>query len=213
MNLGSVLAAGLRCEMDGFMEPGLTVELFRAIRHQNPISYIYVQTGYEEGLRRKAVYSKLHRIWVEAQVTKDACEDIGFAISTFEQVLAPRSITSTPTAPQSASPSDVPDSSASLFIPRQETRIRVATGDSLVGLLVQKGGIAESQARAIQSALVTNFSFDFRANSNLLVITSGEVFGSYDALEVQVLEGDIVLAFVRLSETGEFEPVASAGGQ
>ncbi len=203
MNLGSVLATALRCERDGFMTPGRTVELFRTIRHQNPTSYPYVQTGYEEGLRRRAVYSKLHRIWVEAEVTKEACEEIRFAISTFEQLVAP----------QSVSPGEVEDSSELPSSPRQETRIRVEVGDSLVGLLIERAGIPELEARAIQSARVSNFSFNFRADPNLLVVTSGEVFGSYAALEVQILEGDTVLAFVRRAGTGEFEPVDSTRGQ
>ena len=93
-----------------------------------------------------------------------------------------------------------------------EETATVASGDSLLKLLMDRGA-SEEEARKIQSALVANYSFDFRAGQSLRVGLEPDEEGRVRPIRVSLYAEDAHLATVALSDTGIFVPAAAPQGR
>ena len=88
-----------------------------------------------------------------------------------------------------------------------EKVISVAEGDSMKKILLEEGA-TEEEATAIQSALVANFSFDFRAGQKLRLGIAESDDGTLHPVRVTLYEDTLHLATVALSDTGAFVAAA-----
>ncbi len=100
------------------------------------------------------------------------------------------------------------------FDPQIEEKIlTVARGDALADLLADAGATAE-EAQQIQSALVANFSFSFRAGQTLRLGVADDGDGRIRPVRLSLYDADNHLATVALSDGGIFvaaaEPVPDA---
>lgn len=84
-----------------------------------------------------------------------------------------------------------------------EKVISVAEGDSMKKTLLEEGATPE-EATAIQSALVANFSFDFRAGQKIRLGLAERDDGTLSPVRVTLYEDTLHLATVALSDTGAF---------
>jgi murein DD-endopeptidase MepM/ murein hydrolase activator NlpD len=95
----------------------------------------------------------------------------------------------------------------------EEKIVTVARGDALADLLT-KAGATTDEARQIQSALVANFSFNFRAGQTLRLGLAGDDDGRVRPVRLSLYDGNAHLATVALSDGGIFvaaaEPVPDA---
>ncbi|HEX2255810.1 MAG TPA: M23 family metallopeptidase, partial [Afifellaceae bacterium] len=88
----------------------------------------------------------------------------------------------------------------------EEDIVTVAAGDSLTDLLMDRGA-TEAEARQIQSALVANFSFDFRAGQSLRMGLDQDEDGRVRPIRVS-LYADQHLATVALADSGVYVAAA-----
>jgi murein DD-endopeptidase MepM/ murein hydrolase activator NlpD len=89
-----------------------------------------------------------------------------------------------------------------------EEVVTVAGGDSLIELLADRGA-TEAEARQIQSALVANFSFDFRAGQTLRVGLDQDDDARVRPIRVSLYAEDKHLATVALADSGIYVPAAA----
>jgi murein DD-endopeptidase MepM/ murein hydrolase activator NlpD len=89
----------------------------------------------------------------------------------------------------------------------EEKVLAVEQGASMKRMLIAEGA-SEAQAVAIQSALVANFSFDFRAGQKLRIGLAPDGSGAATPVRVSLYSGDAHLASVALSDTGNFVAAA-----
>lgn len=89
----------------------------------------------------------------------------------------------------------------------QEEVATVAGGDSLLKLLMDRGA-TETEARQVQSALVANFSFDFRAGQSLRLGLEADGDGRVRPIRVSLYAEETHLATVALADSGIFVPAA-----
>ena len=90
----------------------------------------------------------------------------------------------------------------------EERVLPVVEGASMKKMLVGEGA-SEEQAAAIQSALVANFSFDFRAGQMLRVGVAADEAGVAKPVRVSLYEGGAHIATVALSDTGTYVAAAA----
>jgi hypothetical protein len=84
-NSGSVFAAGLRCESSGFMDQGQTTVVMALSVQRLPSSYAQqVRNGYEEGLRRSAIYSKNAARWIPVSISQETCKQVDYAVKQYK---------------------------------------------------------------------------------------------------------------------------------
>jgi murein DD-endopeptidase MepM/ murein hydrolase activator NlpD len=79
----------------------------------------------------------------------------------------------------------------------------VVEGASMKKMLLAEGA-TEAQALAIQSALVANFSFDFRAGQKVRLGLAPDESGAIRPVRVSLYEGERHIATVALSDTGTY---------
>jgi hypothetical protein len=83
-NTGSLFAAGTQCETKGYMAQGQVTPLLTiTLRDVHPTLAAAVTRGYQEGLRRHAIYYKNSDRWVAYQLTKEICSQIQNAVSQY----------------------------------------------------------------------------------------------------------------------------------
>jgi hypothetical protein len=83
-NVGSVFAAGTMCEMKGYITQGQTTPLMTLFLLRVPaIDGERIRDGYQQGLKRTAVYSKDHG-WVSYPLTADGCSKVQYAITQYK---------------------------------------------------------------------------------------------------------------------------------
>jgi murein DD-endopeptidase MepM/ murein hydrolase activator NlpD len=88
-----------------------------------------------------------------------------------------------------------------------EEVVTVATGDSLIELLMDRGA-TEAEARQVQSALVANFSFDFRAGQTLRLDLDQDEDGRMRPIRVSLYAEQKHLATVALADSGVYVAAA-----
>jgi murein DD-endopeptidase MepM/ murein hydrolase activator NlpD len=88
-----------------------------------------------------------------------------------------------------------------------EEVVTVAGGDSLIELLTDRGA-TEAEARQIQSALVANFSFDFRAGQTLRLGLEQDDDARVRPIRVGLYAEEKHLATVALADSGVYVPAA-----
>lgn len=86
-----------------------------------------------------------------------------------------------------------------------EKVVDVVQGASLKALLAQEGATPE-EAGAIQTALVANFAFDFRAGQKLRLGIAEDASGRARPVRVTLYDGETHLATVGLSDGGGYVP-------
>jgi murein DD-endopeptidase MepM/ murein hydrolase activator NlpD len=86
--------------------------------------------------------------------------------------------------------------------------LAVAEGASMKKMLVAEGA-TEAQALAIQSALVANFSFDFRAGQKVRLGLAPDESGAIGPVRVSLYEAERHIATVALSDTGTYVPASA----
>jgi hypothetical protein len=86
--------------------------------------------------------------------------------------------------------------------------LAVAEGASMKKMLVAEGA-TEAQALAIQSALVANFSFDFRAGQKVRLGLAPDESGAIGPVRVSLYESERHIATVALSDTGTYVPASA----
>jgi uncharacterized protein len=83
-NTGSVFAAGNQCELKGLMSQNQTTPLMASIMKRVASSYaLGIRTGYEEGLKRSAVYSRNAGTWVSININQETCRQIAYAVNQY----------------------------------------------------------------------------------------------------------------------------------
>jgi hypothetical protein len=88
-NTGSVFAAGTQCEMKGYMAQGQTTPLMvRYMQRLPAIDAEGLRDGYQQGLKRTAIYSKNNNGWFPYPLTAEGCSKIQFAITQYKIALA-----------------------------------------------------------------------------------------------------------------------------
>lgn len=90
----------------------------------------------------------------------------------------------------------------------EEKVLAVVEGASMKKMLVGEGA-SEQQAAAIQSALVANFSFDFRAGQMLRLGLASDDAGGTKPVRVSLYEAGTHIATVALSDTGTYVAAAA----
>lgn len=85
----------------------------------------------------------------------------------------------------------------------EEEVVSVKEGASMRKMLIAEGARPEDAA-AIQSALVANFEFNFRAGQKLLLGLAPDEAGASRPIRVTLYDGDRALATVALSDTGTY---------
>ena len=90
----------------------------------------------------------------------------------------------------------------------EEKVLIVAEGASLRKLLIAEGA-SEQAAAEMQSALVANFSFDFRAGQRLRLGVAADASGAVRPVRVSLYDGNTHLATVALSDTGTYVAAAA----
>jgi len=66
------LAAGTKCEMKGYMKQGQTTSVMTTILQGFPrIDSERIRDGYQEGLHRTAIYSKIKSNWFPYKLTDE----------------------------------------------------------------------------------------------------------------------------------------------
>jgi TPR repeat protein len=84
-NTGSVFAAGSLCEAKGFMAQGQTTPLIAfTMQRLSAINAQQIRDGYQEGLKRSAVYSRNAGRWVPITITQESCGQIDYAIKQYK---------------------------------------------------------------------------------------------------------------------------------
>lgn len=84
-NTGSVFAAGTQCEMKGYMAQDQTMPLLARILQKVPLAYAQaINHGYQEGLKRTAIYSKNYGRWFAYSKTPKSCSKIQYAIRQYK---------------------------------------------------------------------------------------------------------------------------------
>jgi murein DD-endopeptidase MepM/ murein hydrolase activator NlpD len=89
----------------------------------------------------------------------------------------------------------------------EEKVLTVAEGASLRKMLIAEGA-SEQAAAEMQSALVANFSFDFRAGQKLRLGLAPDDTGAVRPVRVSLYAGDSHLATVALADTGTYVAAA-----
>ena len=87
INIGSTMAAGALCEQKGW------IEKYRVMKYMNFFQsnvsekvWEKFNYGYQNGIKKIAVYSKNHKKWVKFNLTKKFCQsDIDYAIGSYMQ--------------------------------------------------------------------------------------------------------------------------------
>jgi hypothetical protein len=84
-NVGSVFAAGTQCETSGYMPQGqVTPLIVRAIQHLPSIDSKRIREGYQEGLKRRAIFSKNFNRWAPYPLTAEGCKQVQYAIKQYK---------------------------------------------------------------------------------------------------------------------------------
>jgi hypothetical protein len=86
-NIGSVLAAAQRCEMNNFIPQGqatpLTAKLFSVL---SPAEQQFIRAGYLEGNKRESVYSISQKQWFAVPLTAKACTGVQYALDQYKLI-------------------------------------------------------------------------------------------------------------------------------
>jgi len=84
-NIGSVLAAAVRCETSNYIAQGqatpLMMKLFSAISSEEQQ---FVRAGYLEGGKRGSVYSISQRQWFQVPLTAEACRAVQYTLDQYK---------------------------------------------------------------------------------------------------------------------------------
>jgi hypothetical protein len=84
-NIGSVLAAAQRCEMNNFITQGQTTPLMTTLLSVlSPAEQQFIRTGYLEGNKRDSVYSISQKQWFAVPMTAKACKDVQYALDQYK---------------------------------------------------------------------------------------------------------------------------------
>jgi hypothetical protein len=87
-NIGSALASGFKCESEKLMMGGQTAPVMKVILERiSPIEREFVNVGYLEGLKRKAIYSINHRTWAPWKLDRDGCEFVTRMMTNYRTLL------------------------------------------------------------------------------------------------------------------------------
>jgi hypothetical protein len=90
-NIGSVLAAGTRCEQKNFIPQGQTTPLMGALFSKiTPAEQQFVRAGYLEGGKREAIYSISRSGWFPVPLTPDACRTVQYTLDQYKMIANPR---------------------------------------------------------------------------------------------------------------------------
>jgi len=84
-----------------------------------------------------------------------------------------------------------------------ERAVTIAQGDALTTILADNG-VSPSEAIQIQSALVANFTFDFRAGQQIKLSLARNEQGALQPVRMSLYNDDVELATVARSDTGVF---------
>lgn len=88
-NVGSVFAAGTQCEMKGYITQGQTTPLMAQFLQRVPaIDSERFRDGYQQGLKRTAIYSKNYSRWVSFPLTAEGCSQVQYAITQYKLGMA-----------------------------------------------------------------------------------------------------------------------------
>jgi hypothetical protein len=86
-NIGSVLAAAQRCEMNNFIPQGqatpIMTKLFSVL---TPTEQQFIRTGYLEGNKRDSVYSISQKQWLTVPLTEPACSKVQYALDQYKSI-------------------------------------------------------------------------------------------------------------------------------
>ncbi|WP_141688507.1 hypothetical protein [Bradyrhizobium paxllaeri] len=84
-NSGSVFAAGIECETKGYMREGQVVPLMTAfLKRAAPAAAQSFRYGYQEGMKRTAIYSQARSGWFPYPQTEAGCSHIQKAINQYK---------------------------------------------------------------------------------------------------------------------------------
>jgi hypothetical protein len=84
-NVGSVFAAATQCEARGYMPQGQATPLMvRAIQRIPVTDSQRLRDGYQEGLKRTAIYSKNYGRWASYPLTSEGCSQVQYAINQYK---------------------------------------------------------------------------------------------------------------------------------
>jgi predicted RecA/RadA family phage recombinase len=84
-NVGSVFAAGTQCEARGHIPQGqVTPLMVRAIQRIPTKDGERIRDGYQEGLKRTAIYSKNFGRWMPFPLTADGCKQVQYAVTQYK---------------------------------------------------------------------------------------------------------------------------------
>jgi hypothetical protein len=86
-NIGSVLAAAHRCEMNNFITQGQTTTLMtKLFLVLSPAEQQFIRTGYLEGNKRDSVYSISQKQWFAVPMTAKACNGVQYALDQYKSI-------------------------------------------------------------------------------------------------------------------------------
>ena len=84
-NSGSVFAAGIQCETNGHMREGQVMPLMVAfLKRAAPAAAQSFRYGYQEGMKRTAIYSQARSGWFPYPQTGSGCSLIQKAINQYK---------------------------------------------------------------------------------------------------------------------------------
>lgn len=84
-NGGSVFAAGILCETKGHMREGQVMPLMVTfLQRATPVAAQSFRYGYQEGMKRTAIYSQVRSSWFPYPQTEAGCSQIQKAINQYK---------------------------------------------------------------------------------------------------------------------------------
>jgi hypothetical protein len=86
-NIGSVLAAAHRCEMNNYIAQGQTAPLMtKLFSVLSPAEQQFIRTGYLEGNKRDSIYSISQKQWFAIPMTAKACSEVQNGIDGYKSI-------------------------------------------------------------------------------------------------------------------------------
>jgi hypothetical protein len=90
-NIGSVLAAAMRCEQKNYIAQGQAAPLMALLFSKiSAEEQQFIRSGFLEGGKREAVYSISRRDWFAVPLNSDACNALQYTLNQYKAVAPQR---------------------------------------------------------------------------------------------------------------------------